>query len=162
MMFNPSYDFDERPYSPGTLAAGGRQSRATRSAYEFGVQIGVPCFSYALLPGKVTDRGLLSYGSPTFIGVSIADDAAGTWDSFNGGQQAGPLYPENSNVSILTEGGPIWVVTSVAAAPGDPVYVAPTTSIAKFTNVQTGKRVGTYVTGGGSGARVQITLAAKP
>lgn len=87
-------------------------------------------FGIAVFQG-VADLGITATPSALFKGVTIADKTlvvpvtGGTVD----------VYPHRSEAGVHTFGAPIWIIASVAVAPGQPAYV---TASGAWTNVAAG------------------------
>lgn len=108
---------------PGMIVNGEDSNRISRTVEDAaGIAFGMAVFQGA------TDHGVTATPSANFMGVTIAD--AGLVPLL---VSAVDTYQQYSTAGILNE-GPIYVTTSVAVTPRQPVYVTPA---GVFTNVST-------------------------
>ncbi|WEK42974.1 MAG: hypothetical protein P0Y64_16775 [Candidatus Sphingomonas colombiensis] len=118
-----AYLTDYQRGMPGMLADGATQNRISRTVEDAaGIAFGKAAFQ------GTTDHGLTGTPGTKFLGVVIADVGLITQVA------ASPdILPQYSTPSLL-DMGDIFVTTSVAVTPGQPVFVTPGGA---FTNVST-------------------------
>lgn len=119
-----SYLTDYARGFPGMPADGGTQNRISRTIEDAaGIAFGKACFQGA------TDHGVTATPGTKFMGIALGDVGV-----IPTGTNPVDTFPQFSTASLLDMGN-IFVTTSVAVTPEQPVYV---TSAGAFTNVASG------------------------
>ena len=81
--------------------------------------------AFGLASGRGVKDGGCVIGGTNFVGISVRDI---TLDPINAPSMTSDIYPQNSNVALITFGA-VAVQATVACAPGDPVWYNTTNGV---------------------------------